>query len=309
MPTSKPTWRGCWPRGLRPCERRIERLEFADAELEPYANRSRILGAARYRLGQYDEAKRDLLCALKDVGDEDAARTGEVLQDAGEIYLFLAMVCCPIGQHEEAHRWLAQADAWIQKEAGPEDVHLRNLRREADDLLNLVSGELVLPEDNGSSDLDLGHNRLLVAEPLSKIEVRISAPEDFATTALLQQRVTINRDGQALQPALDYQLDYDSQRRVLTILPRTGQLANATYRISIRQTPGTSDGPSQGLMLSIDSRLSPPGRLFFRNGRDDYASGRLELHEAVPLVPQGAQWRYLDDNTVPGPSCARAQLR
>ena len=92
------------------------------------SERSRILGEAHYRLGQYQRAGEELAIAVQNAEDRDHAVFGEIL-------LFMAMTCGQLEKHEEAYKWFAQAEAWIEEKAGPEDVHVRNIHQEAAGLL------------------------------------------------------------------------------------------------------------------------------------------------------------------------------
>ena len=136
--TSRPAWPGCWPPAPAKCEHQTKRWQLPRQDWRTGADRSRILGAVHYRLGQYEQAKKVLLSARNDAGDH-------LIQWTGEDLLFLAMTCRQLGEHGEAQQWLAQAETRIEKEAGPEDVHLQNIRQEATALLALVSAAVVSP--------------------------------------------------------------------------------------------------------------------------------------------------------------------
>jgi tetratricopeptide (TPR) repeat protein len=85
---------------------------------------SLYLGGNYYRLGDYHQAKTALTDALDHYDHVD---------EHTENLLLLAMTCRQLGEHEEARHWLEEAEAWMSKNSGPEDVHLRNMHREAAD--------------------------------------------------------------------------------------------------------------------------------------------------------------------------------
>jgi tetratricopeptide (TPR) repeat protein len=88
----------------------------------------RLLGAALYRAGRFEEAIRRL---------DDSDRAPD---DAGEpkAFAFLALTHFRLGHRDEAGRWLDKLAAY-QPKAGAEffwdDVEIRILRREAESLI------------------------------------------------------------------------------------------------------------------------------------------------------------------------------
>ena len=108
-------------------------LAIANQELAGWHDQSKVLGAAHYRLGQYPEAKAALVSAVQHPEEDPPDFSGESL-------FFLAMTCHQLGEHEEARRWFAQAEEWMQQQAGPQDVHLRAIHQETSALLADESG-------------------------------------------------------------------------------------------------------------------------------------------------------------------------
>jgi tetratricopeptide (TPR) repeat protein len=255
--------------------------------------KSQILGAACYQLGHYGQAKNALTDAIR-LSDEHS------LQCFGERLLFLAMACQKLGHREEAYKWFAQAETWIKENAGPQDVHLQNIRREATALLAGLAAKLVVPEDNGPDDLDPNLNRVVVAQEPSSFEIRLYSSQELPPASSEWQGVTMTRDGQPLQAGLDYDLRYDPAYRTLVVEPVVGVFEDAVYRISFPPMLSASQSPPTGLVVSVCSLLPTPQHVTFRNSRAGYSSAKYEPNESIELVPRGEEWRYLDDGSDPG---------
>jgi hypothetical protein len=73
------------------------------------------------------------------------------LEQLGERLLFLAMACHKLGDHEEANEWFTQAETWIKENAGPEDVHLQTIRKEAAALLTGTERQIPLTNESNST--------------------------------------------------------------------------------------------------------------------------------------------------------------
>jgi tetratricopeptide (TPR) repeat protein len=101
---------------------------IAESGLVRDNEKTKILGGASLRLGQYPQAKKALTDAVQ-LTDESS------LHQFAERLLFLTMACEKLGDHQEAQKWFAQAEGWIKANAGPEDIHLQAIREEAAALL------------------------------------------------------------------------------------------------------------------------------------------------------------------------------
>jgi tetratricopeptide (TPR) repeat protein len=96
----------------------------------------RLLGAALYRAGRFEEAIRRL---------DESDRAPD---DAGEpkAFAFLALTHHRLGHHDEAKRWLEKLEAYQPKEGADlfwDEVEIRILRREAESLI--LGNTLAIP--------------------------------------------------------------------------------------------------------------------------------------------------------------------
>jgi tetratricopeptide (TPR) repeat protein len=106
-------------------------LEMATQSIKP-PKQSEILGAAYYRMGRYADAVRAFSEALE---HEDQ------IGFPGQVRLLLAMARWQLGEREEAQRCLRHAQTWIEDNAVPEDVHLRDIQREAANLFDRTKAD------------------------------------------------------------------------------------------------------------------------------------------------------------------------
>jgi serine/threonine protein kinase/tetratricopeptide (TPR) repeat protein len=265
------------------------------------SKRSKILGETYYRLGQYGPA-RDVLTAVVEHEDDESFEDLrlDLGEDLGEKILFLAMACHKLGDHEEAHKWFAEAETWIKENPTPEDVHLQNIRQEAADLLATVTAELVVPDDEGPDDLDPNWNKVLVSQEQSAFAIQLYSSQEFPDAGAHWQNTTMTRDGRQLQVGLDYDLRYDPEHRRLVVEPAAGFFEDGVYRISFPPALSANATLPNGLTISVCRLLPRLQHNTFHNGRRGYSSAKYELYAPIELVPRGADWRYLDDGSDQG---------